>query len=88
LATYARQKLLSVNQSKVLLSQAENFLFSNLHTANHHGALSLALRLNISAYDVRFLVIAQHLRIPLITEDKKLRQAAPKLTQSLNDALT
>lgn len=87
LTTYARLKLLSANQAKELLTEAENFLSSSLHMANHHEALSLALKLHVSAYDARFLVIAQNLGIPLITEDKKLRQAAPMLTQSLNDAL-
>lgn len=87
LTTYARQQLLSENRAKVLLYEAESFLSAGFHTANHHDALSLALRLKVSAYDARFLIIAQSLNLPLITEDKRLRNAAPLLTQSVQDAL-
>ena len=37
--------------------------------------------------DARFLAAAMHLNTKLVTEDKKLRDAAPNLTQSLADAL-
>jgi predicted nucleic acid-binding protein len=40
----------------------------------------------ISAHDARFLVVAQSLGALLVTEDRKLRRAAPALTQSLEDA--
>lgn len=87
LTTYARQKLLSEKRAKVLLYEAESFLSSGFHAANHHDALSLAMHLKVSAYDARFLIVAQSLNLPLITEDKRLRNAAPLLTQSVQDAL-
>jgi predicted nucleic acid-binding protein len=46
-----------------------------------------AARFRVTAYDARFLVLAQQTAIPLITEDAKLRVAAPLLTQSLDQAL-
>jgi predicted nucleic acid-binding protein len=47
----------------------------------------LALNRKISAYDARFLRVAEMLGLPLITEDIKLRKAAPDLTCSLTEAL-
>ncbi len=42
---------------------------------------------SVSAYDARFLVVAQTFGGRLVTEDTKLRRAAPGLTQSLEQAL-
>jgi predicted nucleic acid-binding protein len=41
----------------------------------------------VSAYDVRFIAAAQILGTKLVTEDAKLRAAAPALTLSLAGAL-
>ena len=46
-----------------------------------------ALAHGVSAYDARFLVAARELGVKLVTEDEKLRRAAPELTQSLEEAL-
>jgi predicted nucleic acid-binding protein len=43
--------------------------------------------MGFSAYDARFLALAEAIGLPVVTEDKKLRDAAPNLTQSLADAL-
>jgi len=43
----------------------------------------LRFRHRITAYDARFLVLADQLGSRLITEDARLRAAAPALTQSL-----
>ena len=53
----------------------------------HASALSMAVSYRVTAYDARFLALAQQLDRRLVTEDAKLRAAAPKLTQSLADAL-
>jgi predicted nucleic acid-binding protein len=47
----------------------------------------MAARHNISAYDARFLALADQLGLRLVTEDVRLRAAAPALTQSLAEAL-
>jgi predicted nucleic acid-binding protein len=41
----------------------------------------------VSAYDARFLGAAQTFKAKLVTEDARLRLAAPALTISLSDAL-
>ena len=50
-------------------------------------ALELAAEFGVSACDARFLGAARGLGTKLITEDGKLRRAAPALTQSLSQAL-
>ena len=60
---------------------------SGLHAANHVDVLELAAQLRISAYDARFVAVARDLGLRLVTEDAKLRKAAPTLTNSLADAL-
>ena len=53
----------------------------------HARALGVAAELSISAYDARFVAAAQMLSAKLVTEDAKLRAAAPTLTLSLAGAL-
>ncbi len=54
----------------------------------HITALQTAQRFMVSAYDARFLAAAEKLGTKLVTEDAKLRAAAPNLTQSLKDVLS
>jgi len=82
LATYQRTGNLSRAQSESLLKEAELRLH-NLITIPNLAALKTAQRFAISAYDARFLAVAEKLGAKLVTEDNKLRAAAPELTQSL-----
>ncbi len=87
LTTYQRTGGLSSNQSESLLNEAGARLH-NLITIPHLTALQTAQRFIVSAYDARFLATAEKLGAKLVTEDAKLRTAAPNLTQSLKDALS
>ncbi len=49
--------------------------------------MELAMRYQVTAYDARFLALADQHGGRLVTEDAKLRAAAPALTQSLQEAL-
>ena len=86
LATYQRLGNLSRDQAVSLLKEAERRL-QHLVTIPHVTALQTAQRFAISAYDARFVAIAERLGTKLVTEDMKLRTAASMLTQSLSDAL-
>ena len=87
LATYQRNGYLSGNQSESLLNEAETRM-NNLIAVPHVTALQTAQRFVVSAYDARFLAVAEKLGAKLVTEDTKLRFAAPTLTQSLSDVLS
>lgn len=86
LATYERAGALGRSQSQGLLAAAESSM-RGLINVPHARALSVAAELSVSAYDARFIAAAQILGARLVTEDAKLRAAAPALTLSLADAL-
>ena len=86
LATYQRLGELTGNQAEQLLNEAEALLHG-LVNLPHIAALRTAQRFKVSAYDARFLATAENLGTRLVTEDAKLRAAAPALTQSLAEAL-
>lgn len=87
LATYVRTGLASEPEALVRLDEAEIFLRPGTMLVSHRQALIAAMTYKVSAYDARFLVAARELGVKLVTEDAKLRRAAPDLTQSLVEAL-
>ena len=86
LATYRRMQALSSEQTEVLLAEAAGRVRELLSVPNLR-ALRCAERYTVSAYDARFLAAADTLGVKLVTEDAKLRAAAPELTRSLAQAL-
>ena len=84
----------SIAMKRMTLSLAGNFLAravalfdGKLARIPHASVLAVAARHRVSAYDARFLALADQLGRRLVTEDAKLRAAAPALTQSLAEAL-
>lgn len=84
----------SIARKRMTLSMAEDFLATaaalfdgKLGRIPHAFVLAIAARYGVSAYDARFLALADRVGARLITEDSKLRAAAPALTQSLAEAL-
>ena len=84
LATQARAKALTVAQALSLLERAQSLVKATAEA--HADALRVAAAFGVSAYDARFLAAAQSLGSKLVTEDSRLRKAAPTLTQSLAEA--
>ena len=87
LATYQRSGALSRSAAETMLATAERVV-TGLVNLPHGRALKLAAEFGVSAYDERFLGAAQNLRARLVTEDARLRIAAPALTRSLAEALS
>ena len=83
--TVAKQMTLALAQN--LFEKADTLLDGKLGRISHTQVLTTAARHRVTAYDARFLALAQSLELRLITEDNKLRAAAPALTQSLAEAL-
>lgn len=88
LITYERTHYITAAAARDCLRRAAVFLQPNLFRVAHEDALDAALRYGTTACDARFLALARRLNTRLVTEDTKLRAAAPKLTQSLAEALT
>jgi predicted nucleic acid-binding protein len=87
LITYERARYITAATARDCLDRAATFLQPNLFRVSHQAALDIALDYPVTAYDARFLAVAQQLGVRLVTEDAKLRTAAPVLTQSLTEAL-
>lgn len=86
LASYRRMGALSGKQTESLLAEAATRVRELLNVPNLQ-ALRCAERFAVSAYDARFLAVADTLDVKLVTEDAKLRAAAPALTRSIAQAL-
>lgn len=87
LSRYVRVGELSSPKAVALMSDADQRMRPAMVTVEHVDALRVAIKYKVSAYDARFLLAAAQLGSKLITEDLKLRMAAPALTRSLVDAL-
>ena len=87
LVSYERAGYITSARTRDCLGRAAAFLQPHFFRVTHEAALDTALRYRVTAYDGRFLTLALQLDRRLITEDVKLRAAAPKLTQSLAEAL-
>jgi predicted nucleic acid-binding protein len=87
LVTAIRVRGLAMNDAVMVLTQAQGVVAPGLHSADHHEVLATASHYRVSAYDAHYLVVARELGVRLVTEDARLRKAAPKLTQALADAV-
>jgi len=87
MATAIRSGRIAASAAGSALSDAERVFGAELHAAPHGSVLALAVKHRVSGYDARFLAVAEQLGTKLVTEDVKLRRAAPRLTQSLDQAL-
>ncbi len=70
-----------------LIGKASALFDGKLARIPHASVLATAARHGVSAYDARFLALAERLGTRLVTEDARLRGAAPALTQSVAEAL-
>lgn len=86
LVTYVRAGALTSRQAHDLLAEAERHL-RGLINVPHRRALGIAADCRVSAYDARFLAAAESLGSRLVTEDSRLRAAAPARTWSVAEAL-
>lgn len=87
LATTVRAGTLSPEVAEDQLTAAQELLANGLHLVAHSAAFEAAVRHGVSGYDARFLALADHLGVRLVTEDSRLRRSAPGLTLSLAEAL-
>ena len=87
LATTVRTQKLALAAAEATLTEAQHLLSQGLRSVADQDVLSAAAHFGVSGYDARFLVVARAIGQPLITEDAKLRRAAPSLTCSIADAL-
>jgi len=79
LALYMRHEGMSLAQAKQTMELAENIWRSREYAVPSDDVLDLAASHKITAYDAEFVVLARELGVPLITFDKPLQRAFPKI---------
>jgi predicted nucleic acid-binding protein len=87
LATQCRVAGLALTKAQALLAHAQQLLAKGRHEVADTDALAAAAHFGISGYDARFIVLARALGTPLVTEDRRLRDAVPAHTRSIAQAL-
>jgi predicted nucleic acid-binding protein len=87
LATYQRREVLTLAQCRALLGHADRFIKVAQCEVDMDAALALAAEYAITGYDAQYVELAQSLNAPLITEDRKLRKAAPGIAFSMQEFL-
>lgn len=87
LATYQRREVLALKQCKKLLEHAEHFMQVAQCEVKMDAALSVAAKYAITGYDAQYVALAQNLNAPLVTEDRKLREAVPGIAVSMQEFL-
>ena len=87
LATHERREVLTLAQCKKLLDHAERFMQVAQCEVKMDAALTVAAKYAITGYDAQYIALAQSLDVPLITEDRKLREAVPGIAVSMKDFL-
>ncbi len=87
LATYQRRGILTLAQCKKLLDHAERFMKVAQCEVKMNAALAVAAKYAITGYDAQYVALAQSLHVPLITEDRKLRDAVPGIAFSMQEFL-
>ena len=85
LCTYVRTKALPMAQGSELLDRAIE-LMPALPMVEHGAAFDAAVQFGLSVYDGRFIALAKQMKAKLVTADRRLLDAAPQWTVSLDRA--
>jgi len=86
LTGYLRRDLLPLAKAVALMQEAEAILSAHRDKVSTEHVLQLVSSSQCNAYDCEFVAVAQHLGVPLITEDRAILTAFPDLAQSLHQA--
>lgn len=86
LATYMRQKLLTLSDAQTIHRRAQALVGGNEYDVPADEVLRLAQESRCSAYDCEYVVLAEHLDVKLVSGDAKLRKAFPRRTVGLSEA--
>ena len=83
LAGYLRKKLLTEAEANAAYLNVQKDLGAHEFTVPTERILKLVLASDCTAYDCEYVALAQDLGVPLVTADKPLLKAFPKIAVSL-----
>ncbi|MCI5224783.1 MAG: PIN domain-containing protein [Candidatus Electrothrix sp. AR4] len=84
LGLYLRNKILQLDDTLLILQQAEELLHGNEYQVPSARIMQLVSTSTCSAYDCEFVALAEYLDIPLVTADKKILREFPERARSLD----
>lgn len=87
LATYSRKGGMKPRDAKRLWTAACRWCRPMEAAVDMAAALQLAIEQELSAYDAQFVALAQSLKVPLVSEDTRLRRRCPRTVVSISDYL-
>jgi len=79
LATYLREGYLHLDDALQLAGEAELLFYGNEYSVQTDRILKLAVMSKCSAYDCEFAALAEDMGVKLVTSDKVILSAFPKL---------
>lgn len=85
LSVYVQHGGCQLERALELWTSAVNNLSPCEQTVDMAAVLKLACEYKLAAYDAQFIVLAQSLLIPCVTEDKSLLQKFPGLAMTMQD---
>jgi predicted nucleic acid-binding protein len=83
LVKYIRHAGMSQEAALVALRLAEETIGGREYRVSSEKVLELAMQSNCTAYDCEYVALAQDLGVPLVTADKQVLRAFPKIAVSL-----
>lgn len=82
-----RRGELNEHKAREVIADAAETLKGGEHTVSDHAVMALVSQSRCTAYDCEFAALAEALGTVLVTEDKALWAAFPKLCRSLDQML-
>jgi predicted nucleic acid-binding protein len=83
LAGYLRRKALTEAEAEAAYLNVQKDLAGNEYSVPTERVLKLVLASDCSAYDCEYVALAQDLGVPLVTTDKQILKAFPKIAVPL-----
>ncbi len=77
-----RRKDLDLDDVLEIVSEAEQWMMGREYTVVSYKVLQLAGQSGCSAYDCEFVSLAMDLKIPLLTSDRQILRAFPRVALS------
>lgn len=82
LARMIRDGKMTMGEACTVLANAETLLKNQEYLVASPDVLTLAIQSRCSAYDCEYVVLAEALNVPLVTEDREILRAFPARSKS------
>jgi predicted nucleic acid-binding protein len=83
LAKYVQQRSMSVESALLALRSAEEVIGERTYNVSSESVLELVKRSGCTAYGCEYVALAMDLGVPLVTTDREILKAFPKVAVAL-----